>query len=343
CMTLPWEIQAAMDDLVYTDRTHAYSDSAATARGVPWLSIVLRDHAAAVASKISAFKETGFFPEGVFRVGNRVFETRENAAARYDAALAWHARYGIIWVGNGPYMLTAFDSAAQYLKLEAFRDPTYPYMPGDHFYGLPPKVEIANVGKSTITPGGESLLLIDVNGPAPLYAIYLVKDPVTGEILSVGTADRVTPTRFIIRLSPDFTKTLRPGGLYEFTIAAYSDEVASVASVKEFVDVLNIEPLVESIEVVSRELLDRLGSISRDLAAALTGVQGAVNTVGERVSRVETDVNKISASATTIDESVEELTRTAGTILLTAQLVLVVSIIALVISVLSIVRRPKPS
>ncbi|MEM0441222.1 MAG: ABC transporter substrate-binding protein [Candidatus Caldarchaeum sp.] len=350
CMIVPWEIQAAMDALVYTDRTYAYSDSAATARGVPWLSIVLRDHAAAVASKISEFKAAGFFPEGVFTVGGRVFETRENAVARFDAALAWHSRYGIIWVSNGPYMLTAFDSAAQYLKLEAFRDPTYPYRPGDHFFGLPPTVEIAGVGKSTITPGGESLLLIDVSGPAPLYAIYLVKDPVTGEILAVGTADRVTPTRFIIRLSPDFTKTLRPGGLYEFTIAAYSDEVASVAAVKEFVDVLNIEPLVESIEVVSREVLERLGAISRDLAAALTGVQGAVNTVGERVtavsdrvSRVETAVNTISASATTINESVGELTRTAGTILLTAQLVLVVSIIALVISVLSVVRRPKPS
>ncbi|MCX8201128.1 MAG: ABC transporter substrate-binding protein [Candidatus Caldarchaeum sp.] len=350
CMTVPWEIRAAMDKLVFEDRRFAYSDSAATARGVPWLSLVLRDHASAVASAISALKTAGYYPEGYFRVGDRVFETRENTVARYDASLGWHSRYSILWISNGPFMLTAFDSTAQYLKLEAFRDPTYPYRPGDNFWGLPPSVEIANVGKSTITPGGESLLLVDVRGPAPLYAIYLVKDPVTGEILQVGSADKVTPTRFIIRLAPDFTKTLRPGGLYEFTIAAYSDEVASVAAVKEFVDVLNIEPLVESIEVVSKELLDRLGTISRDLAAALSGVQGAINsvsdrvgTVNDRVGRVESTVNTLTASATTINESVARLTRTAETILLTAQLVLVVSVIALVMSVLSIMRRPRPS
>ncbi|MDJ0273384.1 MAG: ABC transporter substrate-binding protein [Aigarchaeota archaeon] len=350
CMTVPWEISAAMNKLVFEDRAYAYSDSASRARGVPWLSLVLRDHAASVAAALDSFRAGGFFPEGYFRMGDKVFETPENARQRYDAALTWHGRYGIIWISNGPFMLTAFDSAAQYLKLEAFRDPTYPFRPGDNFWGLPPTVEIAGVGKSTITPGGESLLLLDVKGPAPLYSIYLIKDPVTGEILRVGSAEKVTPTRFIIRLPPEFTRTLRPGGLYEFTLAAYSDEVASVASVKEFVDVLNIEPLAERIEVVSKELLDRLGEVSRDLAAALTGVQGALNavsdrvgTVNDRVGRVESTVNTLTASATTINESVAELARTANTILLTAQLVLAISVIALIISVVSIVRRPKPS
>ncbi len=350
CMTVPWEIRAAMDRLVFEERAFAYTDSASTARGVPWLSLVLRDHAAAVVETVNAMRAEGFLPEGYFRVGDSVYESAEDAQARYNAVRDWFTRYGIVWISNGPFMLTAFDSAAQYLRLEAFRDETYPFRPGDNFWGLPPTVSIVNVGRSTITPGGESLLLLDVEGPAPLYAKYLVKDPVTGEILTVGEAERVTPTRFIIRLQPDFTRTLRPGGLYEFTLAAYSDEVAAVASVKEFVDVLNIEPITQSIEVVSKELLDRLGQVSRDLAQALTGVQSAINTVNERVGgvdnrvgRVETSVNTLSSSVTTVNESVSQLANTASAILLTAQIVLAVSVIALIISVMALLRRPKPS
>ena len=45
---MPWEVKAAMDDLVFEQRRAAYSDTAASRYSVPWLSLVLRRDAGLV-------------------------------------------------------------------------------------------------------------------------------------------------------------------------------------------------------------------------------------------------------------------------------------------------------
>ncbi|MEM4498288.1 MAG: ABC transporter substrate-binding protein, partial [Nitrososphaerota archaeon] len=252
CMTLPWEVQAAMDKLVFEKKTYAYSDSAATKFGVPWLSLVLKDHAAAVASAINEMKSAAFFPKDWLTINGKTYETVENAMARYDAALKWYNTYGLMWIGNGPFMLTSFDPAAQYAELTAYRDESYPFKPGDNYWGLPEHIEIVSVSKSTIVPGKESILTVDVKGPGPLHVRYLIKDPLTGDVMRIGEGEQITPTTFAIKLDPEFTAKLKPGALYEFAIAAYSDEVAFVTAIKEFVMVLSTEQLETGTESLTK-------------------------------------------------------------------------------------------
>jgi peptide/nickel transport system substrate-binding protein len=365
CMTVPWEVWAAMDKLVFEKKTYAYSDTAATKLGIPWLSLVLKDHAAAVADVIKEMKSKAFFPESWFTINGKTYETADNAMARYDAALKWYETYGLMWIGNGPFMLTKFDPAAQYAELTAYRDKDYPFKPGDNYWGLPEPVEIVSVGKSTIVPGGESTLIVDVKGPGALHVKYLVKDPLTGSVVRIGEGDRVTPTRFAIKLDPDFTAKLRPGGLYEFTIAAYSDEVAFVTAVKEFVDVLNIEPLKkgveESVKVVSEDVVRRIGELSKDLADALKGVESAIGKTAESVTTVNTAVkdleSKTTATMSDISKSLSELGANVAmlhketsdlkdavqNLLMIVTIVLVVSIIAVALSAVAIIRQRRTS
>ncbi|MEM2846982.1 MAG: ABC transporter substrate-binding protein [Nitrososphaerota archaeon] len=365
CMTVPWEVRAAMDKLVFEKKAYAYSDSAATKLGVPWLSLVLKDHAAAAANVLNEMKSAAFFPENWFTINGKAYETAENAVARYAAALNWYNTYGLMWIGNGPFMLTKFDPAAQYAELTAYRDESYPFKPGDNYWGLPEHIEIVSVGKSTIVPGGESTLIVDVRGPGPLHVKYLVKDPLTGSVIRVGEGERVTPTRFAIKLDPEFTAKLRPGGLYEFTIAAYSDEVAFVTAVKEFVDVLNIEPLKrgveESVKVVSEDVAKRIEMLSKDLAEALKGVESAVGKAAEGITAVNTalrdveskttasisDVNKgvseLSASIAILHKEVSDLKDAVQNLLIIATIVLVIAVIAAALSAIAIIRQRKTS
>jgi len=332
---VPWELQAAMDKLVFDKKTYAYSQSASRARNVPWLNLVLSKHASDVASSLDELKRTNFFPESWFKIGDKVYESREVALRRYSASLDWYSKYGILWISDGPFMLTKFDSAAQFAELSAFRDPTYPFKPGDNFWGIPKPVEIVSVGKTTIVPGGEGMLLVDAEGPGSLSTIYLIKDPLTGEIIKTGTAEKLTPKRFSIKLDPSFTEKLRAGGLYEVLIATYSDEVAFVSSTKEFIDVLNLEPIKKSIEevssdvqkrievlsedlkqrldqrvqLVSSDVQKRLDAFSSDLAKAIGGVEGAINKlssdlkealqgVENGLNTVNNNVNKVSSDIT---------------------------------------------
>lgn len=365
CMTLPWEVWAAMDKLVFEKKAYAYSDTAATKLGVPWLSLVLKDHAAAIADAIKEMKSAAFFPESWFTINGVTYETEEDAMTRYDAALNWYDTHGLMWIGNGPFMLTKFDPAAQYAELTAYRDESYPFKPGDNYWGLPESVEIVSVGKSTIVPGGESTLIVDVKGPGTLHVKYLVKDPLTGSIIKVGEGDRVTPTRFAIKLDPSFTVELRPGGLYEFTIAAYSDEVAFVTAVKEFVDVLNIEPLKrgveESVKVVSEDVVKRIGELSTDLAEALKGVESAIGKVSESITTVNTAVKDLESKTTTsisdigrslsdlganiavLHSDVSDLKDAVQNLMTIVMIVLVVSVIAVALSAVAIIRQRRAS
>ena len=61
-MTMPWEVLAAMDDVVFDQRRAAYSDTSAQRFGVPWLSLVQDRDARTVDRTLSQFEREGFVP-----------------------------------------------------------------------------------------------------------------------------------------------------------------------------------------------------------------------------------------------------------------------------------------
>ncbi len=236
-LSTPWEIRAAMDDLVFSQRRAAYSDTAAARFNVPWLSLVMERDAGLVQRTLRTFSLEGTVPEGVFTVGSQRLVDREAAEARYQAALAWHRTYNHLIVSNGPYYLAEYEPRAQYAELRAYRDETYPFEPGDWSFGPPPTLSIQRVDAPKLTAGEESVVRVALAGTGELGLRYLLLDPVAQEVVIQGDAqyvagggantETVGDAEFAITFEQDVTGALWPG-LYKLYLIAHSDAIALV-------------------------------------------------------------------------------------------------------------------
>ncbi len=352
-LMVPWEVIAASDRLNYVEKKYAYGGASSRARGVSWLSLVLAEHAADVVAELEKMRTEGFFPASYFTLGNSVFETPAGAQERYSTAIDWGNKHRHMWISNGPFYLDSFDSAAQTSVLKAFRDPTYPFKPGDNFYPFITPVQILRIGKGTVVPGSSAQFLIDAEGEGVLKSRYLIRDVATGQILAVGDSESVTPKRMLIRLSPDFTSKLTPGALYELIVATYSEDAATISVSRDFFDVLSLAPVEREIEAVSKELTDRLRAVSEDLATAISGLSTAVSNVDSKLDRTADNIRsevrssvedvraRVDAATNTLTNDIRNLQAVAQSTLTVAQIVMALAVIAIVLSVVSVIRRPK--
>jgi len=227
-LSMPWEILAAMDELVFVKRQAAYSDTTAERFHVPWLSLVTDRDARLIRKTLTEFIERNYLPEAPFTINAQALMTQEEAIRRYQAAISWFDNYGLMVISNGPFKLVKFDPAAQFAELEAFRDPTYPFHPGQWFFGASPALEIKSVDTHPIAPGESVAIDIEVSGPGKLGANYLLFDPVEGKVLKMGEIEPLSPTHFSLRFSPEETSGMQ-AGVYHLFVVAHSDEVSSLA------------------------------------------------------------------------------------------------------------------
>lgn len=224
----PWELLAAMDDLVFKQRRAAYSDTAAARFDLPWLSLVLDKDARAVVKTLRQFGSDGFVPAGVFTVGGKSLVSAADAKARYQAAIDWFNKYGHLVISQGPYFLAKYDPPAQYAELQAFRDPSYPFKPGDWYLGSPPSLNIAQVQAPKVSVGKAAEIKATVRGPGTVGLRYLLVSPADGKVLASGQSKTGKAGDLSVSLDANATKGLK-AGLYKLYLAAYSDSLASVA------------------------------------------------------------------------------------------------------------------
>jgi peptide/nickel transport system substrate-binding protein len=163
---MPWEVLAAMDELVFGQRRAAYSDTAAARYTVPWLSLVMRQDAGLVERVLREFEREATVPEGVFQFGDRTLVSPEEAAGRYQAAIDWYDEHEHLVISNGPFSLVRFDPGANFAELLAFRDEAYPFKPGDHYLGEPPSLTIDEVSADPVVPGEAAEIGVSVEGPS---------------------------------------------------------------------------------------------------------------------------------------------------------------------------------
>ncbi len=226
---MPWELLAAMDDLVFEQRRAAYSDTAASRQNVPWLSLVMTRDARLVDRTLRELGLKKTVPAGYLQVAGRSLATEDEAVARYDAAQAFFEAKGHLVISSGPYLLERYDPAAQYAELTAFRDPGYPFTATDFQLGEPPTLAIAQPEVEPIAMGQDASISVAVEGPGTLALRYLLVDPATAVVVVSGDA---TPGAeagsFVVDIGADITSALFPG-LYQLYLAASSDEVALVS------------------------------------------------------------------------------------------------------------------
>ena len=226
-VTMPWEVLAAMDDMVFRQRTVAYSDTAAARFNVDPISLVLDKFARLVRNTLREMAETTETPEGALTVDGVSLVDQTEAAARYAAAIDWFGEKGHMIISNGPYYLETFDSSAQFAQIKAFRDPDYPFSPGDLYYGKPPALRIVSVEGASLAVGTGMDAVVEVEGPGNKAVRYVFQDPATGEIIGSGTAEAISADRFRVQVSADVAASLQ-GDLYHLFLAAYTDELSTL-------------------------------------------------------------------------------------------------------------------
>lgn len=224
----PWELLAAMDDLVFKQRRAAYSDTAAARYDVPWLSLVLDKDARAVVKTLRQFQSDSYVPAGVFTVGGKTLVSAADAKARYQASIDWFNKYNHLVISQGPYFMAKYDPPAQYAELQAFRDPSYPFKPGDWYLGDAPNLNIGQVQAPKVSVGKAASIKATVHGPGNIGLRYLLVNPADGKVLASGQSNPAKAGEQTLNLGADATKGLK-AGLYKLYLAAYSDALASVA------------------------------------------------------------------------------------------------------------------
>jgi peptide/nickel transport system substrate-binding protein len=228
-LSMPWEVLAAMDEVVFKDRQAYYTDTAAQRFSADWLSLINDGHARLVKNALRDFRDDGTLPLAALTIDSVPLVTPAEAMARYQAAIDWFEQYGLMVISNGPYMLVDFDSASQFAELQAFRDPSYPFQPGDWYYGASPTIEINSVNTGTVTPGATASITVAVTGPGVLGVDYLLFDPAAGAVMTYSAATRTTASTFTINLSAQDTQGMLTGDLYYLYVTAYSDSISSLA------------------------------------------------------------------------------------------------------------------
>ncbi len=234
---MPWEVKAAMDDLVFEQRRAAYTDTAAGRFSVPWLSLVLRRDAGLVDRTIRQLERDEFIPSSIADFGGQALVTPEEATARYEAAQAWYDDKDHLVISQGPFYLEQFDPPAQFAELDAFRDPSYPFKPGDFYRGSPPDLSIGEISADPVVPGEDAVISATVDGPGTVGLQYILIDPAVGDVVESGRAQDAGDGSFEVTIGADVTTNLFPG-FYQLFLAADSDSLARVTERRVDLEVL---------------------------------------------------------------------------------------------------------
>jgi peptide/nickel transport system substrate-binding protein len=342
----PWELNAAQDDVVFEKQLAAFDQTAADVYGVPWLSLVLGDHAGIVKDSLEEFLAEDYFPSNYFTLGDTTYDTIENARARYQATIDWYNDKGIIWISNGPFYLNAFDAEAQYAETLAYRDPTYPFKPGDWYYGRPQIPEVVDVTLPVITKGLASTIDITMQGPETLAATYIITTEATGELVLKGEADTTaTYGALEVPLTVEDTDLLDIGGRYVMTVLGKSPEVAFLSTAtKRFVvrDPLivglgeQITEITGNIDILS----DRLDETSETLATAIDALSNLIgtttaqlsSTISEATDDLSSDIGTMAQSVSSTNENISKLVGTTNTLMYAIGATLIVALIGVALS-----------
>ena len=333
----PWELMAAQEDVVFEKGLLAMDQGAADVYGVPWMSLVLSDHAETVKDSLVELLAAEHFPSSYFTLGDTTYDTLDNALARYQASIDWYDDKGILWISNGPYTLEQFDAEAQYAKTVAYRDESYPFSPGDWYYGRPAIPEVVDVTMPTITKGIAATIDIEMTGPENLEAAYLITEEATGALVLKGDAETTaTYGDLEVPLTTADTDLLDIGGRYVLTILGKSPDVAFLSEATERFVVRDplIVGLGETVDELTgdiSDLSDSMRDFSSDIADSLDTlgelVGAATGAIADDIDDMSSDIGTVAQAVSDTNDSVSQLASSSSTLLYAVVATLIVALL----------------
>lgn len=202
----PWEITAATERLVMEGKV-AYSRGQATAKNVPWLSLIVPSHAKMILAELQKMKSESFIPTPL-----KGIVTINEANQRYDAAIQWIEQHRHAVISNGPFYLDTYDPSAGIIYVKAFRDASYPFRQGYWSVFENPKLAIINAidTQKYLVPGEPLKVQINVTvGGKPsndAVVDYFLSDT-EGRVILNGKAEPLGSTTTMDGLSSSSANT----------------------------------------------------------------------------------------------------------------------------------------
>jgi peptide/nickel transport system substrate-binding protein len=205
----PWEITAATERLV-TEGKVAYSTGQATAKNVPWLSLIVPSHAELILAELQKMKSESFVPPPLVGI-----VSNEDAIERYDAAIRWIQDHRHAVISNGPFYLDTYNPSGGIITIRAFRDQSYPFPQGYWSVYENPELAIIEevVTQKYVSPGEQvsARVNVTIGGKPSNDAIvdYFLSDT-DGKVILSGQAEPAGKR--------SNTPLLHQQGVYEFSL-----------------------------------------------------------------------------------------------------------------------------
>ena len=123
----PWELYAAMDKAVYSEKAYVYSEDYRPENSTTQpLNLVNTTHAQAILGILDnmAYSEV----KSQVTAGGKTYATEKDLSDRRTALHEWYAEHGHLIVSDGPYYLEKYNFPDDSIELKAFRDTDYPFI-----------------------------------------------------------------------------------------------------------------------------------------------------------------------------------------------------------------------
>ena len=183
----------------------------------------------------------------------------------------WFKEKNHMVISNGPFLLDSFDSSAQFASLKAFREPNYPFKPGDLYYGKPTMLTVSDVQGTTLKQDSQADVSLSVDGPGNIGIDYILQDPATGEFVTSGSVASTGSREFRLTIPTSVTKSLDKD-IYHLHLAIHSDKLASIVEKR-----IDLEFSYES-EVTAPEIPSDANKVSSNsVGGSGTTTQGSSN------------------------------------------------------------------
>ncbi len=275
-MSNPAELQYVQFYLAFETKTYALSETRAESEQIPWLSLIIPEHVADIKAAAQAVMTQ--FPANWFTIGTQSFMTETEWVERLNALISWIDTYGLAWISNGPFKLVYMNTDEQKLILEAFRDPTYPFSPGDWYFGEPVLTKIISVeAVTTVAPGDPIPINVTVSGLPPLHVKFILKDPATGNILVTGEAEEIGDGLFRAVIPGEITAGLTEFSVtYELIVLAYSEQVAMPDEYSTLVTITfatTLARLQEQLNQMQQQTQEQLANLQQQFQEQLNQMQ----------------------------------------------------------------------
>ncbi|MCY0884185.1 MAG: peptide ABC transporter substrate-binding protein, partial [Acidianus infernus] len=128
----------------------------AQSKGIDWLNLVSPKDVGYIISALQNASSMGYIPESLLQVenlSNITLVTPQQAIAGYQAAISFMKTYGNALIGNGPFMLVAWNPSASPPYAKIVRNPYFHLMPPAEALSLPEIFYISFSVPSTVTVG----------------------------------------------------------------------------------------------------------------------------------------------------------------------------------------------